>query len=47
MGMLGHQVTPVPQQPPAQPEIDTAAADVEALESELEIAELSAENTGL
>lgn len=48
MGMLGHQTRPAPvagEEGAAQPE-DKLAADIQAMEVELCVAELGAENTG-
>ncbi len=46
MGMLGHQARAGATEAPQVPEVDQMAQDVQALELELNVAELAAEDTG-
>jgi hypothetical protein len=50
MGMLGHQGRGAPAgaaEAPQAPEVDKMAEDIQALEVELNVAELAAEDTGM
>jgi hypothetical protein len=47
MGMLGHQGPAAGAEAPQAPEVDQMAIDVQALEVELNVKELAAEETGM